>query len=57
MLATGVVTALLGLAVVLDSGGGIDLDFAYGGPAVLAAAGAILVASGLAARWRGPRRG
>jgi hypothetical protein len=52
MLVTGVVTVLLGLAVALDEGGHIELGFAYAGPALLAAAGAILLASGLAARRR-----
>ena len=52
MLATGVVTTLLGLIVVLDHGDRLDLDFAYAAPVLLAAAGAILLASGLADRRR-----
>ena len=52
-LVTGLAVAALGLAVVLDDAGRIDLDFAYAGPAILAALGAILLVSGLAARRRG----
>jgi hypothetical protein len=52
-LAAGVVLMALGLAVVLDDAGEINLEFAFAGPAILAAAGAVLLASGLAAHGRG----
>jgi hypothetical protein len=51
-LVTGVALVLLGLAVVLDDAGEIDLEFAYAGPSILAALGAILLASGLSSRRR-----
>jgi len=43
----------LGIVLVLNAGGGIHLGFAYTAPAVVAALGAILLASGLDARGRG----
>jgi hypothetical protein len=49
-LVAGVVLMVLGVAVLLDDAGQINLEFAYTGPALLAAAGLILLASGLASR-------
>lgn len=42
----------LGVVLLLDRTGAIELHFAYGGPAVLACVGAILLAAGL----EGPRQ-
>jgi hypothetical protein len=52
-LVCGVALVVLGLAVVLDDSGTIDLEFAWAGPALLAALGSMLLASGLASRRRG----
>jgi hypothetical protein len=52
-LACGMALMALGLAVVLDDAGTINLEFAYAGPSLLAALGAVLLASGLASRRRG----
>jgi hypothetical protein len=49
-LVAGLVLMTLGLAVVLDDAGEINLEFAYTGPSLLAAVGLILLASGLASR-------
>jgi hypothetical protein len=54
-LAAGLVLIALGALLVMDADGSIDLGFAYTAPALVAALGAILLASGLAARGR--RRG
>jgi hypothetical protein len=54
-LVTGLVLVMLGALLVMDSDGNIDLGFSFMAPAVVAALGAILLASGLAARGR--RRG
>jgi hypothetical protein len=51
-LVAGVVLMALGLAVVIDDAGDINLEFAYTGPALLAAVGLILLASGLVSRRR-----
>jgi hypothetical protein len=51
----GIVLMALGLAVLLDDAGQINLEFAYAGPALLAAVGLILLASGLASRQRARR--
>jgi peptidoglycan/LPS O-acetylase OafA/YrhL len=51
-LVAGLVLVALGLAVVLDDAERINLEFAYAGPAILAALGAILLVSGLASRRR-----
>jgi hypothetical protein len=48
----GLVLMGIGLAVVLDDAERINLEFAYAGPSVLAALGAVLLVSGLAARRR-----
>ncbi len=52
-LASGIAMVAIGLAVVLDRGGSINLEFAFAGPALLAALGSVLLASGLATRRRG----
>ena len=49
-LVAGLALVALGLAVVLDDAGELNLEFAFAGPALLAAAGALLLASGLAGR-------
>jgi hypothetical protein len=49
-LAAGLVTAALGVLLLLDQLGELELGFGYAAPAVLAAAGAVLVVSGLARR-------
>ena len=46
-LVAGIALSLLGAILVLDQAGVIDLKFDYAAPAVLAAAGAILLVSGL----------
>jgi hypothetical protein len=51
-LVTGVVLMALGLAVLIDDAADINLKFAYTGPALLAAVGLILLASGLVSRRR-----
>jgi hypothetical protein len=51
-LVAGVVLMALGFAVLLDEAGEINLEFAYTGPALLAAVGLILLVSGLTSRWR-----
>ena len=52
-LVAGVALAALGVLLVLDADGSINLRFAYMAPALVAALGAILLASGLASRGRG----
>jgi hypothetical protein len=49
-LVAGLVTIALGVLLLLDELGELDLGFGYATPAVLAAAGAVLLASGLARR-------
>ena len=51
-LVAGLAVSGLGVLLLLDRTGVIDLRFAYGLPAVLACVGAILLAAGL----DGPRR-
>jgi hypothetical protein len=51
-LVAGVVVVAVGLAVVLDDAERVNLEFAYTGPSILAALGAILLVSGLASRRR-----
>jgi hypothetical protein len=46
-LVAGIALSALGAILLLDQTGVIDLQFDYAAPAVLAAAGAILLASGL----------
>ena len=52
-LVCGIALVALGIAVVLDDAGSLDLEFAYTGPALLAALGAMLLTSGLSTRRRG----
>jgi hypothetical protein len=53
VLLTGIALLALGVLLVLDAGGTIDLRFAYMAPVLVGALGAILLASGLASRRRG----
>jgi divalent metal cation (Fe/Co/Zn/Cd) transporter len=46
-LIAGLVIAVLGVLLLLDQLDALELRFAYGGPALLAAVGAILLANGL----------
>jgi hypothetical protein len=46
----GAVICALGLLLLLDQTGQVDLGFAWAAPAALAAVGAILVVSGLSGR-------
>ena len=51
-LMTGIALLALGVLLVLDADGSIDLSFAYMAPVLVGALGAILLASGLASRGR-----
>jgi hypothetical protein len=53
VLLTGLAVFALGVLLVLDANGTIDLRFAYMAPALVGALGAILLAGGLAGRGRG----
>jgi hypothetical protein len=53
VLTCGIATLVLGVLLVLDANGAIDLRFAYMAPLLVGAFGAILLASGLASRRRG----
>jgi hypothetical protein len=53
VLTCGIATLVLGVLLVLDANGAIDLRFAYVAPLLVGAFGAILLASGLASRRRG----
>jgi hypothetical protein len=53
VLLTGIAVLALGVLLVLDAHGVIDLDFAYMAPILVGALGVILLASGLASRGRG----
>ncbi len=57
VLLTGVAVFVLGVLLVLDADGTIDLRFAFMAPVLVGALGAILLASGLAGRGRGRGRG
>jgi hypothetical protein len=52
-LVTGIALVALGVLLVLDADGSIDLGFAYMAPILVGALGAILLAGGLASRGRG----
>ncbi len=52
VLLTGVAVLALGVLLVLDADGTIDLRFAYMAPVLVGVLGAILLASGLAGRGR-----
>jgi uncharacterized membrane protein HdeD (DUF308 family) len=51
-LVSGLALLALGILLVLDAQGTLDLGFAYVGPALLAIVGATLLASGLSSRRR-----
>lgn len=51
-LVAGLILVVLGVLLVMDAEGNIDLGFSFMAPAVMAVLGAILLASGLAARGR-----
>ena len=53
VLSAGLAVLVLGVLLVLDVGGTIDLRFAYMAPVLVGALGAILLAGGLASRGRG----
>jgi hypothetical protein len=53
VLVTGIAVAVLGVLLLLDAYGRIDLGFAYMAPVLVGALGAILLAAGLASRGRG----
>jgi hypothetical protein len=53
VLLTGVAVFALGVLLVLNSDGTIDLRFAYMAPVLVGALGAVLLASGLVGRGRG----
>jgi hypothetical protein len=53
VLLTGIAVLTLGVLLVLDADGVIDLRFAYMAPVVVGALGMVLLASGLAGRSRG----
>jgi hypothetical protein len=53
VLLTGVAVFALGVLLVLDADGTIDLRFAYMAPVLVGALGAILLASGLVGHGRG----
>jgi hypothetical protein len=53
LLLTGLAVLALGVLLVLDADGAVDLRFAYMAPVLVGALGAILLASGLAGRSRG----
>jgi hypothetical protein len=53
VLLTGVAVLALGVLLVLDANGTIDLRFAYMAPVLVGALGAILLVSGLVGRGRG----
>jgi len=51
-LVSGLALLVLGILLVLDAQGTLDLGFAYVGPALLGVVGATLLASGLSSRRR-----
>jgi hypothetical protein len=53
VLMTGIAVLALGVLLVLEAGGIVNLDFAYTAPVLVGALGAILLASGLSSRRRG----
>jgi hypothetical protein len=52
-LAAGIAVTALGLLLLLDQTGVLELRFDYVGPAVLAAVGAVLLVAGLSKDGRG----
>ena len=57
VLLAGIAMLALGVLLVLDAGGAIELRFAYTAPVLVGALGAILLAGGLASRGRARGRG
>ncbi len=57
ILLTGIAVLVLGVLLVLDASGAIDLRFAYMAPVLVGALGAILLVGGLVGRARGRGRG
>jgi hypothetical protein len=53
VLLTGLAVLALGVLLVLDADGVVDLHFAYMAPVLVGALGAIMLASGLTGRSRG----
>ena len=53
VLLTGLAVLALGVLLVLDADGAVDLRFAYVAPVLVGGLGAILLASGLAVHGRG----
>jgi hypothetical protein len=53
MLLTGLAVLVLGVLLVLDADGVVDLRFAYMAPVLVGALGVILLAGGLVGRGRG----
>lgn len=53
VLLTGIAVLALGVLLVLNADGTIDLRFAYMAPVLVGALGAILLAGGLVGRGRG----
>jgi len=53
VLLTGLAVLALGVLLVLDADGAVDLRFAYMAPVLVGALGSILLAGGLAGRGRG----
>lgn len=53
VLLCGIAVLVLGVLLVLNAGGAIDLRFAYTAPVIVGALGVILLAGGLASRRRG----
>jgi len=51
-LVSGLALLVLGILLVLDAQGTLDLGFAYVGPALLGVVGVTLLASGLSSRQR-----
>jgi hypothetical protein len=56
ILLTGIAVLVLGVLLVLDTNGAIDLRFAYMTPVLVGALGAILLVGGLVSRARGRGR-
>lgn len=53
VLFSGIAVIVLGVLLVLNANGAIDLRFAYTAPVLVGAFGAVLLASGLSSRRRG----
>jgi hypothetical protein len=53
VLLTGIAVLVLGVLLVLDADGTIDLRFAYTAPVLVGALGAIMLVGGLVGRGRG----